>query len=143
MYELILPESCRQSLSRAAIQRYPYEACGVFIGQVQGTNNIVEEVLQLTNVLREVGSDRYAMDPKEMYAAHERARQLGGEIVGIWHSHPDQAPRPSSLDLDAAWPEWSYLIVSVSREELKGMRSWRLSESDEKKFEEEEVLIPG
>lgn len=143
MYKLILPESCRQSLSQAAIQCYPYEACGVFIGQVQGAKNIVAEALPLTNVLQEVGSDRYAMDPKEMYAAHERARQRGAEIVGIWHSHPDQAPQPSSSDLEAAWPEWSYLIVSVGMEELRGMRSWRLAESDEKKFEEEEVLIQG
>lgn len=143
MYELSLPESCRETLSQAAIQSYPYEACGVFIGRVQGTKNIVFEALQLSNVLRDAKTDRYAMDPKEMYAAHERARQLGGEIVGIWHSHPDQRPQPSEFDLEAAWPEWSYLIVSVSRRELKGMQSWRLSEGDEKKFEEEEVLIEG
>ena len=31
-------------------------------------------------------------------------RELGGELLGFYHSHPDHPARPSQFDLDHAWP---------------------------------------
>ena len=46
--------------------------------------------------------------------AEQRAAELGGELLGFYHSHPDHPARPSQYDLDHAWPIFSYVIVSVA-----------------------------
>ena len=42
-----------------------------------------------------------------------RRAELGGELLGFYHSHPDHPARPSQFDLDHAWPTFAYVIVSV------------------------------
>ena len=40
--------------------------------------------------------------------------ELGGELLGFYHSHPDHPARPSQYDLDHAWPTFAYIIVAVA-----------------------------
>ena len=40
------------------------------------------------------------------------AAELGGELLGFYHSHPDHPARPSQYDLDHAWPTFAYVIVA-------------------------------
>ena len=65
-----------------------------------------------------------------------RARELGAELVGVYHSHPDHPARPSQYDLDHAWPNFSYVIVAVAQGEPGDLRSWRLR-PDRSGFSEE------
>ncbi|MGH8508908.1 MAG: Mov34/MPN/PAD-1 family protein, partial [Gammaproteobacteria bacterium] len=71
-------------------------------------------------------------------AADRDARARGLEIVGVWHSHPDHPAEPSETDRAAAWEGWSYLIVSVARDGINAIRSWR---RDAGQFYEEDVVL--
>ena len=52
--------------------------------------------------------------PATTTAAPRRApRERGRELVGFYHSHPDHPAEPSAFDLEHAWPNLSYVIVSV------------------------------
>ena len=63
-----------------------------------------------------------------LLAAERRASELGAELLGFYHSHPDHPARPSQYDLDHAWPFFSYIIVSVRAGRPEAMTSWRLRE---------------
>ena len=67
--------------------------------------------------------------------AEKRAGELGGELLGFYHSHPDHPARPSQFDLDHAWPTFAYVIVSVASGAASDMTVWYLKE-DRSNFEE-------
>ena len=46
--------------------------------------------------------------------AEQKASELGGDLLGFYHSHPDHPARPSQYDLDHAWPTFAYIIVAVA-----------------------------
>ena len=133
---LHLPQTLGESLNAFALQGYPRETCGLLLGVRMGDEHAVTEVRRARNLNVERAEDRYELDPDDFLAADREARAGGLDIVGIWHSHPDHPARPSATDRDGAWPGWSYVIVSVGREGVGEIRSWRLNGGD---FEEEKI----
>ena len=132
---LALPDELRDALERAARAAYPREACGLLIGKRQGEKTEVVHVEEGRNLNRE-GEDRFELDPADHLRCDERARAGGLDIVGIWHTHPDHAARPSRFDLERAWEAWSYVILSVGPSRVEDVRSWRLVNDA---FREEEI----
>ena len=136
MTMLLMPQTVSERLNALAQQGYPHETCGLLLGVRRGDERVVSQVHRARNLNVERAQDRYELDPEDFLAADREARAAGLDIVGIWHSHPDHPARPSATDRDGAWPEWSYIIVSVSREGVEEVRSWRLNRGD---FEEEAI----
>jgi proteasome lid subunit RPN8/RPN11 len=115
-------------------ETYPNECCGAMIGR----DGVVTDTLALPNMTDEGPRRRFKVTPNDYRAAEKRASELGGELLGFYHSHPDHPARPSQYDLDHAWPFFSYVIVSV-REGVSGdMTSWRLRE-DRSAFDQENL----
>lgn len=133
---LFMPETLGESLNAFARQGYPHETCGLLLGVRSGNQHVVSQVRRAHNLNVERAEDRYELDPDDFLSGDREARAAGLDIVGIWHSHPDHPARPSATDRDGAWPGWSYLIVSVGREGVGEIRSWRLNGGE---FEEEEI----
>jgi proteasome lid subunit RPN8/RPN11 len=69
---------------------------------------------------------RYSIDPKDMLGVQKQARSQGLNIIGIYHSHPDQVAVPSECDRLLAWPEYTYAIVSVCNGKAVDVKSWTL-----------------
>ena len=105
---------------------YPFEACGVLIGESSERAVSVCQVLQTTNLSDYGTRDRYVMDPEDFLVADRMARLHGREIVGIWHSHPNHPVEPSKIDLAGAWAGYSYVIVAVDALGDTVVGSWRL-----------------
>ncbi len=137
MTKLFMPLSVRRSLEELVLEGYPHETCGLLIGRQNAQQVEVEQVVAARNLNTERAHDRYEIDPEDFLCADRNARAEGLEIVGVWHSHPDHPARPSETDRTAAWGGWSYVIVSVTRESIAELRSWRLSGEQ---FEEEAIL---
>jgi proteasome lid subunit RPN8/RPN11 len=115
-------------------ETYPNECCGALIGR----DGVVTETLALPNTTEEGPRRRFKVRPQDYRAAEGRAAQVGGELLGFYHSHPDHPAKPSQTDLDYAWPFFSYVIVSV-REGVSGdMTSWRLR-GDRSAFDQEDL----
>jgi proteasome lid subunit RPN8/RPN11 len=70
--------------------------------------------------------------------AERKASELGGELLGFYHSHPDHPARPSQFDLDHAFPNFAYVIVSVMSGVSALMTVWFLKE-DRSSFDEGEL----
>lgn len=115
---------------------YPYETCGLLIGRRANGTVTVADAMAAKNLNRERAHDRFELDPEAFLAADGQARDAHLEVVGVWHSHPDHPARPSETDRGLAWPAWSYVILSVSRDGVQDFRSWRLNGN---RFEEEVI----
>ncbi|HWG37854.1 MAG TPA: M67 family metallopeptidase [Terriglobales bacterium] len=96
-------------------QTYPHECCGLLLGSMLAEGGRrVAAVRRMRNANTASPRNRFDFDPREHLAAQREAREQGLEIVGFYHSHPDHPARPSQTDLEhAAWPGYSYLIVSI------------------------------
>ena len=123
-------------INAQARAEYPHEACGLLIGREADGRTLVERIVSCRNLAVDRLADRYVLDPDDFLAADEAARKEGLDIVGIWHTHPDHPARPSETDLEAAWPEYCYLIVSVTSAGVAEHRAWRL---EDERFIEQEI----
>ena len=84
-------------------------------------------------------TNRYAVSARSMLLGERRAHQVGLDVVGYFHSHPDAPAVPSEYDLDhATWPGVSYPIVSIRDAVAAELRSWTLAD-DRSTFVEEIV----
>jgi proteasome lid subunit RPN8/RPN11 len=113
-------------------ETYPDECCGALIGR-DGT---VSATFALPNTTEEGPRRRFLVRPQDYREAEKRARAMGADLLGFYHSHPDHPAKPSQFDLDHAWPSFSYIIVSVRDGKPANMTSWRLEE-DRSAFSEE------
>lgn len=127
MSRLVLLPRHLLTIHRHAQIAYPEECCGVMMGRpLRGREGVfVERVLSVPNGHPDDRRHRFSIQPEVLLAAQKEARRLGLEIVGYYHSHPDQPARPSEHDREHAWPGLSYLIVSIYDGEVAETRSWR------------------
>jgi len=112
-------------------ETYPHECCGALVGR----DGAVTAVVALPNTTDEGPRRRFMVRPSDYQLAEHRATELGGELLGFYHSHPDHPARPSQYDLDHAWPTFAYIIVSVADGSASDMTVWYLQE-DRSRFEE-------
>jgi proteasome lid subunit RPN8/RPN11 len=134
-----LSQRVLDTIRRHAAAAYPHECCGALIGAAV-QDGVVEAVdaTELDNVTDEGPRRRFRVSPADYRQAEARARELGAELLGFYHSHPDHPAVPSQYDLDHAWPNFSYVIVAVAQGTPGDLRSWRLR-PDRSAFEEETV----
>ncbi len=129
---------------------YPNEACGVMLGKAGVVTEVVTAGNERTSLPRSGGEsarNRYLIDPLTYMKVERDADKRGLQVLGIYHSHPDVAARPSQFDLDHAWPNLSYLIVSVCKGSPRSERgkavetnSWLLRE-DRSQFDQEQLQV--
>lgn len=137
MNKLFMPLSIRRDLEKLVREGYPHETCGLLVGRQTARQAEARQVVAARNLNTERAHDRYEIDPEDFLCADRNARAEDLEIVGVWHSHPDHPALPSETDRAAAWQGWSYVIVSVTRDGIAELRSWRLNGEQ---FEEEAIL---
>ena len=112
---------------------YPDECCGALFGP--GPTDIVD-ALSLHNVTTGERRRRFLIGLEEYRAAEKHADDTGRPLLGFYHSHPDHPAEPSAFDLEHAWPNLSYVIVSVAGGRAGAVRSWKLR-ADRSGFDEE------
>ena len=119
---------------------YPYECCGLMLGQVDGNSRkVVAETYPISNAREEEAKrNRFLIRPEELMRGEKYAREKGLDVVGFYHSHPDDRAVPSQYDLEHAWPTYSYIVVAVAQGRAVDLRSWEM-ESDRSRFNEEEM----
>jgi proteasome lid subunit RPN8/RPN11 len=84
---------------------------------------------------------RFRIGPDGYRLADKRARERGGALVGFYHSHPNEPARPSAYDLEHAWPNLTYVIISVRAGTPGDISVWHLRD-DRSGFDEGELKWP-
>jgi proteasome lid subunit RPN8/RPN11 len=151
---VLLSPASREAIVEHARREAPRECCGLLIGTA---GRIVEVVAARNEAER---ATEYRIAPEDHFAAVRRARALGLEVLGAYHSHPASPAEPSPRDLADAWPDFLYLIVSLAPSGRPGgtggrtggqrggepaagqadLRAWRLEAG---RFVEVDLAAPG
>ena len=131
---LYLEAGVDRTIRQHGEETYPHECCGALVGQDGRAVNTVP----LPNTTEEGPRRRFLVRPSDYRLAEQRARELGGELLGFYHSHPDHPARPSQYDLDHAWPTFAYVIVAVAAGAAGDMTVWWLKD-DRTTFEKGEL----
>lgn len=130
----VLDPGVAEAIRRHGEETFPHECCGALVG----AGGRVTAVVALPNTTEEGPRRRFLVRPSDYRLAEQRAGELGGELLGFYHSHPDHPARPSQYDLDHAWPTFAYVIVSVMSGTARDMTVWFLQD-DRSRFDEGEL----
>lgn len=149
----LLPQHL-QIICTHAESTYPEECCGLILGDLASGGKTVIEVISTENAWKSQADNfpgdhhtvdstrrRYAIAPQIMLQAQKQARDRSLNIIGIYHSHPDNSATPSECDRLYAWPEYSYIIVSVQNGKASQLQSWSLDDSHQFQAETIENII--
>ena len=123
---------------------YPYECCGLLLGHfAKGGGKICAEIFPISNAREESAKrNRFLIRPEELMRGEKEAAAKSLEVIGFYHSHPDDRATPSQYDLEHAWPVYSYIVVAVGSGRAGDLRSWEM-EVDRSRFNEEEIVSKG
>jgi proteasome lid subunit RPN8/RPN11 len=135
--ELKLPAAANTVIRAHGAETFPDECCGALLGPRQGD---IVEAFPLPNEHLGEKRRRFLLGPDEYRMAEKRATDTKQELLGFYHSHPDHPAVPSQFDLDHAWPNLSYIIISVKQRVPDEMRSWRLK-ADRSGYDEEIIQL--
>jgi len=122
---------------------YPHEGCGLLLGTGEGPSRRAVDTWAVPNEwTAEVAltdaedahslRDRFYIPAKAYLQADRSARSRGLDIVGCYHSHPDDRAQPSERDRVGAagvggGPSFSFLVLSVMNGEPGELTSSLLS----------------
>ncbi len=118
---LVVPADVQAAMVAHARAEAPLEACGLLGGQ----GRRAERFYPTRNA---AGSPvRYEVEPADLLAVTMALESAGGELWGVFHSHPQTEAYPSQTDLRLAlYPEAVYLICSLADPQRPVLRAFRL-----------------
>src|SRR5262245_94236 len=132
-----LDKEALQTIRDHGAESFPYECCGALI-EVDG---VVVEAFRMENTTLGGAARRFRIGPEGYRLADKQARERGGALVGFYHSHPNEPARPSTYDLEHAWPNLTYVIISVRAGTPGDITVWHLRD-DRSGFDEGELKWP-
>lgn len=126
----------RQLLQEIKIQgeqKYPQECCGIIFGKLKDNQEKIAEWIEPVENSFESSETyhRFMISPEIMMRAEQKARKDKKDVVGFYHSHPNQPALPSEYDRAHALPVYSYFITSVVKGEAVDIRGYELVRTKE------------
>lgn len=92
--ELQIPAWLYEEMVAHAQAELPNECVGMLLGTSLG---VASEYIPLVNELQ--SPTRFLTEARSMLRAEKRRRELGLEVLAIFHSHPTSEPTPSKYDI--------------------------------------------
>lgn len=124
------------ALAKAAETAWPREACALLEGVWDGGTARVNAVHFADNVAVEP-ERRFEVDPRVLARVHRELRGRPGELVGVWHSHPDGSASLSETDRRSIYePGLIWLLTPAPEGRAVGPHAFRTAgEGDGVRFE--------
>ncbi len=132
---IVFPPPALKRIVDLAEADYPHETCGLVVGRRAG------ETLRVTRIepSRNLAPDpehRFKIDSMLRLRLQRELRGSGGEVIGLYHSHPDGAAVPSATDLAQAEESGLvWIIVAVAEGQAIQVGAHRLAAAGDR-FEE-------
>jgi proteasome lid subunit RPN8/RPN11 len=115
------------------------ECCGFVFGHDRESGRVITDTLSVVNAEQNDKRFNFRIASEDYLFAERLAEQKGFQLLGVYHSHPEHSALPSKYDCQAAFPYFSYLIVSVLGGKVDDVQSWRLNNDGH--FENETINI--
>jgi proteasome lid subunit RPN8/RPN11 len=120
---------------------FPNECCGAMIGRLDGDHKKVCGAQALENAYAGAQGARYELRPEDLLEADRKARAVGMDLIGIYHSHPDCDAYFSKTDLENSCPWYSFVVLSVKGGKFDHANSF-LPNAEQTQAEKEELIWP-
>jgi proteasome lid subunit RPN8/RPN11 len=153
---LLLSQATLDLIKEQGRSSYPEECCGLLIGRIEADRRVALQAVPVLNVwtsdvaLTEDDTqhslrDRFYIPPQEYLRAQRAAARHDLDVVGCYHTHPDDRAWPSERDRIGAagvggGPDFSFVILSVLQGRPADVASALLS-SDGQQWLPEELVI--
>ncbi len=139
---ITLTNNIRDLITFHALEIHPNECCGFLYGydREDGIREI-REAIPVINSRDGNQRNRFEIHPEDYMQAEKYSKENDISFLGIYHSHPDSPAIASEYDRSHAFPFFSYIIVSITKDKMLDIRSWILD--DEFQFEEEKISFQG
>ena len=112
---MYITEHMIEEIRAQAKDELPNEACGYVIGK----GDKAWALYRMTNAHH--SPTHFSFNPVEQFEALKEAREMGKELIAVYHSHPETPARMSEEDiLKAHDTQITYLIYAVMDDEIKG-----------------------
>lgn len=141
---ITLTPEARRAIAAHAEATYPDECVGLLLGRLEGEHKIVTATHPVENrwegqvTLAETDRadsrrDRFYLDPRDYLRADRAAQAQGLDVVGCYHSHPDDRAVPSERDRVGAQGVgastcFAFVIQSVEQGRAADLASWLLAD---------------
>ena len=119
---------------------YPNECVGAMLGKTGADGKTVGLAMPLENSAQGSQQAFYQLSNDSLLAADMAARQMGMDMLGIYHSHPDADAYFSETDLKHSCPWYSFVVLSVKGGEYAHSNSW-LTDLEQTRAEREALQI--
>jgi len=99
---MTVPKSITISKNQAEVlKKYsnrnsPNESCAILFGNNINDTITIREIFLTENI--EKSPVNFTISNEELITAYKQAEEMNLEVIGIFHSHPDSMPYPSSTD---------------------------------------------
>jgi proteasome lid subunit RPN8/RPN11 len=134
---LSVPKRLVDQINTHVEHAYPEEGAGFLLGNPGEVTGLIP----LPNAREdEARHNRFLFTPEDYMKAEMKAAELGMDLIGVFHSHPDCPNVPSEYDREWAQPFFSYINTRVDEGRVVSHRSWKLAE-DRTKYDEEEIKV--
>ena len=94
--QLVLTEAQRQLLSKDALRASPNESCALLFGKKENNKMVIKEVFLAKNI--EESPVNFTISNEQLIHGYKEAEEKGLDVIGIFHSHPNSEPYPSTTD---------------------------------------------
>jgi proteasome lid subunit RPN8/RPN11 len=123
-----------------AEEEYDNECCGFLLGITDKDENIFE-IVKTENVNTENKKNRYTIDPFKLIETEDYAEQKGWEMIGVYHSHPNNPAKPSKYDLEHSFKNFLYIVVSVNQGKATNINCWKRKDAEVEEFYMKPMII--
>ena len=99
---MTVPKSITISKNQAEVlKKYsnresPNESCAILFGSNINDTITIREIFLTENI--EKSPVNFTISNEELITAYNEAEKMNLDVIGIFHSHPDSVPYPSSTD---------------------------------------------
>jgi proteasome lid subunit RPN8/RPN11 len=101
-----------ETMKKISRETYPVEACGILVGLFKREIIEVTRIVCARNQLK--SPNRFQIEPEFLLETINKAEKEGLELVGFFHSHPEDT-NPSEIDerYMAYWIGYVWVIIPV------------------------------
>ncbi len=128
---ITLTSRVQRLIRQHAEQCYPYECVGLLLGSKDEQNVHIKQIYAAENAAL-ASQAHFLLLPASYLQADRLARTQALEVVGIYHSHPDQPARLSNADLlglQETGTGYLYCIQSVYAGQATELCAWILQDA--------------
>lgn len=131
----VIEDDAYHKLAEHIENTFPNEACGILVGNIDEKR--ICDICETCNLECDRRQSKFSIDPLDIY----KLEKANKEVVGFYHSHPNNTAVLSALDKEHLVPGVLNLVFAVTKNGVVDMRAYKKEKPEAVEVNEENVLV--